>query len=103
MEIFGLEKVSYTYRDGKKAIDEVSFNVNEGESLTIIGANGSGKSTLMYLLDGLIEPESGRLKVFGKSVSNGFLPKLGMNCALVYYRWALREMRLKNVCSIYSG
>jgi cobalt/nickel transport system ATP-binding protein len=65
LEIFNVEKVSYTYKDGKKALDSVSLRVSEGESLAVIGANGSGKSTLLYLLDGILQPQSGEIKAFG--------------------------------------
>ena len=65
MEIFSVENISYTYKDGKKALDSVSLRVSEGESLTVIGANGSGKSTLLYILDGIVRPQSGKIKAFG--------------------------------------
>lgn len=65
MEIFRVENISYTYRDGKKALDSVSVRIRQGESLTVIGANGSGKSTLLYLLDGILKPQSGTITAFG--------------------------------------
>lgn len=71
MEIFGVDKVSYAYKDGKKALDAVSLSVRERESLTVIGTNGSGKSTLLYLLDGILEPESGEITAFGKPLKKG--------------------------------
>ncbi len=71
MEIFGVDKVSYTYKDGRKALDAVSLGVTAGESLTIIGTNGSGKSTLLYLLDGLLAPESGKITAFGSPLGKG--------------------------------
>lgn len=76
MNVFELEKVSYRYKDGNQAIENISFHVREGESISIIGANGSGKSTLLFLLDGLIQPESGSLKIFGEPVKNGFSQEL---------------------------
>lgn len=84
MEIFNVEKISYKYRNGKKAVDEVSFRVKEGESLTIIGTNGSGKSTLLFLLDGLLEPESGSLRVFGTNIKNGFPPDFRRRISLLF-------------------
>jgi len=65
VEIFSVENVSYRYRDGKKALDSVSLHVAEGESLSVIGANGSGKSTLLYILDGILQPQSGEIRAFG--------------------------------------
>ncbi len=72
LEIFGLDNISYTYKDGRKALDSVSLRVSEGESLTIIGANGSGKSSLLYILDGILRPESGEMSAFGRPLKNGF-------------------------------
>ena len=83
LEIFDVEKISYTYKNGKKAVDEVSFGVKEGESLTIIGTNGSGKSTLLYLLDGLIKPLSGSIRIFGID-GNNFSPELRRRISLLF-------------------
>ncbi|MEK6673751.1 MAG: ATP-binding cassette domain-containing protein [Nitrospirota bacterium] len=71
LEVFQVERVSYTYRDGKKALDNVSLSVSEGEGVTVIGANGCGKSTLLYILNGLIRPDSGDVKAFGHFLKQG--------------------------------
>ena len=47
-------------------IDDVSFNVRDGESVGVIGPNGGGKSTLLKLFLGLESPMSGELKVLGE-------------------------------------
>ncbi|PIV42275.1 MAG: nickel ABC transporter ATP-binding protein, partial [Nitrospirae bacterium CG02_land_8_20_14_3_00_44_33] len=84
MEVFNVKKISYAYKNGKKAVDEVSFSVKNGESLTIIGANGSGKSTLLYLLDGLLAPESGDIEIFGRNIKGNFPPELRQRVALLF-------------------
>lgn len=84
LEIFDVEKISYTYKNGKKAVDEVSFRVKEGESLTIIGTNGSGKSTLLYLLNGLIMPESGSIKIYGRDPGKDFSSELRQRISLLF-------------------
>lgn len=66
MEIFHVDGLYYTYKGGRKALDGISLKVAGGESLTVIGSNGSGKSTLLYILDGLLEPECGTVRAFGK-------------------------------------
>lgn len=84
MEAFNVKKISYAYKNGKKAADEVSFSVKKGESLTIIGTNGSGKSTLLYLLSGLLTPESGDIEVFGRNINGNFPPELRQRIALLF-------------------
>lgn len=84
IKVFELDKVSYRYKDGRRAIEEISFEVNKGESFTLIGANGSGKSTLLFLLDGLIRPESGSLKVFGRPVEDGFPQQFRRRIAFLF-------------------
>lgn len=60
-----LEGVSASY-DGRPALDNVSFQVAEGRFAALIGPNGAGKSTLLRVLLGLVQPESGRVEVFGR-------------------------------------
>jgi len=83
MEIFDLDKVSYTYRDGKRALNEITLKVSEGEGITIIGTNGSGKSTLLYILDGLIEPDSGEVTIFGVPIRKAF-PSMRQRISLLF-------------------
>ena len=64
-----------------RALDHVSFKVDRGEALGIIGANGSGKTTILRLLANVTEPSSGEIKVRGKvapliQVGAGFHPEL---------------------------
>ncbi len=63
------ENVSYTYSEGtayeKKALNDVSLEIKDGEFLGLIGHTGSGKSTLIQLFNGLIRPSSGRVLVNG--------------------------------------
>lgn len=66
-----------SYHDEKRAIDDVTFEIDQGECFGIIGDNGSGKSTILKLLAGTTYPTSGRVKVTGRvsyilDVSTGF-------------------------------
>lgn len=68
-----VENLSFTYMPRtpyeKKALDDVSFQINEGEFVGLIGSTGSGKSTLIQHLNGLIKLKSGKLKVFDIDLS----------------------------------
>lgn len=64
-----------------QALDDVTFTVNEGESIAILGHNGSGKSTMLKLISGVLEPNAGRVLVRGRlagliEVGAGFHPDL---------------------------
>ena len=67
-EVLSMDHVSYTYQvedgESKKAVDNVSFSVQDGEWIAIVGHNGSGKSTLAKLMIGLLFPDEGDVNVF---------------------------------------
>lgn len=72
MKIAKFENVSRTYKAGDhelKALDGVTFSLDEGKFVVILGPSGAGKSTLLNLLGGLDRPTSGRITVCGKDVS----------------------------------
>jgi len=54
---------------GRRAVDDVSLEVNRNEVVGLIGANGAGKSTLMNVIGGFIRPDSGTVEVFGTDVT----------------------------------
>lgn len=66
MEILRVENLTKTYGSGEaevKALDNVSFAVEKGEFVAIIGPSGSGKSTLLHILGGVDRPTSGRVLI----------------------------------------
>lgn len=66
MEILKIENLSKVYGKGEtavKALDNVSFSVNKGEFVAIIGPSGSGKSTLLHMLGGVDRPTNGKVFV----------------------------------------
>ncbi len=73
MEILKVENLTKTYGKGLNkvvALDNVSFTVNKGEFVAIIGASGSGKSTLMHLIGGVDKPTSGKVYIDGVDIYN---------------------------------
>lgn len=66
MKILDVKNLSKTYGSGDtlvKALDNVSFSVNQGEFVAIIGPSGSGKSTLLHILGGVDKPTSGSVVI----------------------------------------
>ena len=68
----------------KKAVDNVSFQTNQGEIIALLGPNGAGKSTLMNMIAGFLAPSSGKIEVLEKDIKDfplfakeniGFLPE----------------------------
>ncbi|GAA4079341.1 MULTISPECIES: betaine/proline/choline family ABC transporter ATP-binding protein [Streptomyces] len=63
------EQVSKVYPDGTRAVDDLSFEVAEGELVTLVGPSGCGKTTTMMMVNRLIEPTSGRILVDGEDIA----------------------------------
>lgn len=71
MEILRVENLTKVYGKGEnevRAVDGISFSVEKGEFLAIVGASGSGKSTLLHLLGGVDRPTSGKVFIDGKDI-----------------------------------
>ena len=73
MEILRVENLTKVYGKGITkvvALDNVSFSVEKGEFVAIVGASGSGKSTLLHLIGGVDRPTSGKVYIDGKDIYN---------------------------------
>jgi putative ABC transport system ATP-binding protein len=71
MEILKVENLTKVYGKGETkvmALDDVSFSVDKGEFVAIIGASGSGKSTLLHMLGGVDRPTSGKVYIDGEDI-----------------------------------
>ncbi len=74
-----MNNISLKYNE-QLVLDNISLNINENDFMAIIGPNGGGKSTLLKVILGLLTPDSGEIKVFGKSPKDarkymGYLPQ----------------------------
>lgn len=87
-EILSLRHVTYTYTpedtDLRKAVEDISFTVNDGEWIAIVGHNGSGKSTLAKLMNGLIFPESGEVRILGEPLNEENLWAIRSQMGMVF-------------------
>lgn len=71
MEILRVKNLSKVYGKGENkviALDNISFSVEKGEFVAIVGASGSGKSTLLHLIGGVDRPTSGKVYISGKDI-----------------------------------
>lgn len=71
MNILKIENLKKVYGSGEtkvKALDDISFQVEEGEFIAIIGPSGSGKSTLLHSIAGLEKPTSGKVYFYDKDI-----------------------------------
>lgn len=64
-----IDDLRFTYLDGTMALDGISLNIADGESVGIVGANGAGKSTLVNHLNGYYLPQNGTIKIAGEVLS----------------------------------
>ena len=75
-----IENLSYVYMPGtpfeKRALDDVSLRIEDGEFIALIGHTGSGKSTLIQHINGLLKPSSGKIIVDGVDIT---VPKFKLN------------------------
>ena len=59
-----------------QAVKKVSFEINQGEIVTLIGANGAGKSTIVKTISGLLKPKSGQILYLGKEIEHKSAPQI---------------------------
>ena len=77
------KKVRFSYVENEEVIKEISFNVNQGETVAIVGATGAGKSTIINLLSRFYEIDSGEIYINNKPINNYTLKSLRSHIAVV--------------------
>ena len=68
MSIIEAKNITYLYSDGTKALDNINFNVEKGQIVSLLGKNGAGKSTLFLHFNGIFEPENGEIIIDGEKL-----------------------------------
>ena len=81
-----VDSISCDFKD-KRALDKVSFDVYEGEFLSILGPSGCGKTTLLRILIGLLQPTEGRIISDGRDITHAPASDRGMG--IVFQNYAL--------------
>ena len=74
LEIENLKK----YFGQVKAVDAISFSVEEGQCFGLLGPNGAGKTTTIEMIEMIINPDSGNIKYRGKEIDQSFKEKIGI-------------------------
>lgn len=74
MNLLTAEHISHSYTD-RLLFDDISFHLNEGEKIGIIGVNGTGKSTLLKIISGLATPDKGTVTM-GNNIKLSYLPQI---------------------------
>ncbi|KGR75281.1 energy-coupling factor ABC transporter ATP-binding protein [Ureibacillus sinduriensis] len=87
-EILSFSNVSFSYTpdspEHRKAVQNVSFSINEGEWIAIVGHNGSGKSTMVKLVSGLLFPQEGEVRVMRNILTEENLWEARSNIGMVF-------------------
>lgn len=74
----------YSYPDGTKALQGLSFRITHGESVAIVGANGAGKSTLLLHLNGYLPPQHGTVRIGDYPLTKATLPEIRRTVGMVF-------------------
>lgn len=79
-----VEGLSYSYPDGTPALSDVSFRIEHGESVAVVGANGAGKSTLLMHLNGTLTPMAGKIIVGDLPLTAGTAREVRRTVGMVF-------------------
>jgi cobalt/nickel transport system ATP-binding protein len=81
--VIELTDVTFSYPDGRQALDDVNLVVREGEKVALVGPNGAGKSTLLLHLNGILRGQ-GLVRIMGQEVGDGNLGLVRSQVGLVF-------------------
>ena len=81
--VLEVKNLSFSYEESKKVVNDVSFKVNKGEMLAIVGKNGAGKSTISKLLAGFIHEDEGQILLNNRDIKDDTIFERGQKIGLV--------------------
>lgn len=96
------DSVSRVFDDGTKAIDNVSLQIKSGEFCVLLGPSGAGKSTLMNMVNGVIEPSSGKVELAGLTLNKSNLAKIQRRIGMIHQQLHLVP-RLSVLYNVLAG
>lgn len=82
--MINIKNISYTYRDGQKALRNINLKINKNETIAIVGANGAGKSTLIKLLVGILKPEYGEIVIDDLKINKSNLKEIRKRVGVIF-------------------
>ncbi len=82
--IIELQDVRYSYPDGTRALNGISFRIVHGESVGIVGANGAGKSTLLMQMNGTLLPKEGSVRIGETTLSKSTVKEIRKKIGFVF-------------------
>lgn len=84
MSLIEVRGLRFVYPDGAVALDGVDFELEEGETVVLLGANGSGKTTFVLCLGGLLQAAGGTIRIAGQELTKATAPELRTRLGLVF-------------------
>lgn len=82
--ILSVKNIKFSYNNDDYVLDDVSFDINAGEYICVIGHNGSGKSTISKMLSGLIKPLEGQLFLQGTEINSSNVQELRKKVGIIF-------------------
>lgn len=103
VEVVELDKISYSYRDDRAALSEVSLRIPIGGVIGVVGPSGAGKTTLVDMTLGLLRPDSGRLLVDGVEIQSDQLEQWRRHVAYVPQENSLFHTSIRENITLSQG
>lgn len=83
-KLLDVEDISFRYDDESPFIfEDISFNIDKGDVLSILGPNGTGKTTLLKCLNGINKPDKGEILIKGKNIQNMDFKEISRNIGYI--------------------